>query len=85
MTDKQALDGGAAFACIAMGPSGDTEFQEGMTLRDYFAGQALQGIVAGYWANNELSGLSQRNIADDAYRHADAMIKARALSQAEGE
>jgi hypothetical protein len=48
----------------------------GMTMRDYLAGQALAGILAGYWGNPEMSGLSQRDIADEAYVIADAMMEA---------
>lgn len=43
----------------------------GMTLRDYFAAKAMQGILAagerGLYAD----------IADDAYKVADAMLRAR--------
>lgn len=49
----------------------------GMSLRDWFAGQALQGILAGYWSNESLSGLSETVIAGEAYRAADAMLGAR--------
>ena len=46
----------------------------GMTLRDYFAAKAMQGITS------TLSGTAPvlyDNIADDAYALADAMLKAR--------
>jgi hypothetical protein len=48
-------------------------FQSGMTLRDYFAGQALAGFAAhgGVWvADREV-------IARQAYKFADAMLKIR--------
>lgn len=45
---------------------------DGMSLRDYFAGQAL----AGMWSNSETSG-SMRDIAKTAYVSADAMLEAR--------
>jgi len=57
--------GGPAF------PTG-TAYQ-GMTLRDYFAAQALQGVLAA--DTEEL--LSVDAIASVAYRIADAMLKAR--------
>jgi hypothetical protein len=38
----------------------------GMTLRDWFAGQAVTGISAGYWGNPEMSGLSPLNLAHEA-------------------
>lgn len=54
--------------------------QDGMTLRDWFAGQAL-GHVAVYSLSNEWSsrgGPEWRNeAAREAYRFADAMIAAR--------
>ena len=46
--------------------------QEGMTLRDYFAARAMQGLLAGSLKSVEI-GL----IAGDCYKMADAMLKAR--------
>jgi hypothetical protein len=46
---------------------------EGMTLRDYFAAKALQGICA----SGPTSDWSNTRIAADAYALADAMLKAR--------
>jgi hypothetical protein len=48
-----------------------------MTLRDYFAGQALAGISAGYWGNPEMTGLSPQDLAAEAYALADAMLTER--------
>ena len=45
----------------------------GMDLRDYFAAKALQGIVD----SSVEAGLETTQIADSAYRIADAMMKAR--------
>ena len=45
-------------------------WQEGMTLRDYFAAKAMQGICARVQWSYEAT-------ADTAYAMADAMIKAR--------
>lgn len=58
----------------------------GMTLRDYFAGQALAGELA---AQNEAAGTYSTNTDDDFliersrffYRFADAMLKAREATQ----
>ena len=48
--------------------------QNGMTLRDYFAAKAMQGLLTA-----ELVGeYSNEHVAEIAYRIADAMIKARA-------
>ena len=46
---------------------------KGMELRDYFAAKAMQGIVD----SSVDAGLETTQIADSAYRIADAMIKAR--------
>ena len=65
MTDKQ--DGGSAFPV-------DREYlYQGMTLRDWFAGQALAGLIASCttaWPPEEV-------IAGTAYEVADAMLAAR--------
>lgn len=45
----------------------------GMTLRDYFAGQALAGMLN----SKALAHLSERGQADIAYKYADAMMEAR--------
>jgi hypothetical protein len=45
--------------------------ENGMTLRDYFAGQALAGILANNSAHNA------PYYTRVAYEHADAMLKAR--------
>ena len=47
-------------------PSG---FDTGMTLRDYFAAKAMQGIL--------FEGLDESETAKNAYAMADAMLKAR--------
>lgn len=67
---------------IAMQTAGDDEAKyiaesakalSGMTLRDYFAAKAMQGICA-----HEVTwGLSNKNIAATAYEMADKMLKAR--------
>lgn len=44
----------------------------GMTLRDWFAGQALAGI----WACPTVNG-DHQDLADEAYKTADAMLAAR--------
>jgi len=45
---------------------------EGMTLRDYFAGQALAGILSAANFGNAKDWIGQR-----AYEYADAMLAAR--------
>ena len=53
------------------------EYQEGMALRDYFAGQILSGFYAGYIANENLHAISPEEIAKEMYEVADAMLKER--------
>ena len=53
----------------------ETQALQGMTLRDYFAAKAMQGLLAGLLADR--MDVKWQNIAIDAYRQADAMLKAR--------
>ena len=49
----------------------------GMTLRDYFAAKAMQGMIA---ANGDANGFleyEEKTVAANAYKLADAMLKAR--------
>jgi hypothetical protein len=70
-------DGGPAFPHI---DSGCGRFEEGMTLRDYFAAKAMQALITGLiskpereedWLESELWAPQQ------AYVVADAMLDAR--------
>jgi hypothetical protein len=47
----------------------------GMTLRDYFAGQALAGALQNYTTSK--FGCTEKEVALGAYRYADAMLAAR--------
>lgn len=49
-----------------------TEHAVSMTLRDYFAAKALQGLVA-----DGVGSLMDEELADWSYKLADAMLKAR--------
>jgi hypothetical protein len=79
-------DGGPAFPISDVYfPNGEIQFgMAGMSLRDYFAGQALQQFVAerdhNVWAH-ERSAEARHEIARAAYRIADAMIAARKESE----
>lgn len=53
-------------------PSG---FDNGMTLRDYFAAHAMQGALSGCAARGEV--IMYSDLAKLSYEMADAMIKAR--------
>jgi hypothetical protein len=59
---------GPAFPFVE-GLAGYKENKKGMTLRDYFAGQALAGICA----NPDTSG-AYKLIVNEAYAYADAML-----------
>ena len=48
---------------------------EGMTLRDYFAGQALFGMLQNY--TTQKFGVGEQICARGAYEFADAMLAAR--------
>lgn len=78
-------DGGFAFAAVAMGPAGDAHLQEGMTLRDWFAGQALAGLMAHPKCGMVGPGYEDRTncAAREAYALADALLAER--SKAGGE
>jgi hypothetical protein len=64
-------DGGSAF------PYGQKNFtersSEGMSLRDYFAGQALAGMMA----NKNAQDWTLSEVATDCYLYADALLKHR--------
>ncbi len=64
-------DGGYAFPMEATDNTAWRDCNRGMTLRDYFAAKAMQGIVV----NGAFDKFD--HIADDAYRLADAMLRAR--------
>lgn len=68
-------DGGPAFPNIT--PDMPVDGGPGMSLRDWFAGQAMHGIVAGFWANPESLELPDKRLALLAYGAADAMLAAR--------
>ena len=52
-------------------------FHEGMTLRDHFAGLAMQGGMASGALEIFISSGKLNDYADHCYRIADAMLKAR--------
>lgn len=66
MNDKET--GGPAFPCLDSNANG----HEGLTIRDYFAAKAMQGMVSTENWNGHI-----KNTAIDAYQIADAMLKER--------
>jgi hypothetical protein len=49
--------------------------EKGMTLRDYMAAKAMQGMLSGLLAYGH--DIMWDQVAKDAYKQADAMLKAR--------
>lgn len=78
MRRTDGSDGGSAFP-IQSGVDGILNPEPGMSLRDWFAGQALAGILAGGFANtiphDDVNGGG--DAAFFAYQYADAMIARR--------
>jgi hypothetical protein len=75
MASKQIEDGGAAFPRPhSMGPAEHVWEQDGMTLRDYFAGQALAGYMA---CASHPQAPNDETMARYCYNAADAMLQAR--------
>jgi hypothetical protein len=73
MADKNEIDwGGSAFPCEG-GSDSNLYPDPGMSLRDYFAGQALSGQLA----NRYQDQWSYQEHAKRAFDQADAMIAAR--------
>lgn len=69
--DGKPLDGGPAHATWHGDP--------GMSLRDWFAGEALGSVIAGniIMMNRGSPGLDNATLAKMSYGMADAMLKAR--------
>jgi len=79
--EKVIEKGGAAFPMQQTMPDGSTFSCFGMTMRDYFAAQALNGCLS-YSVLNETWGdyhnnCSDSSLAEKCYRLADAMLAER--------
>ena len=73
-------DGGPAYPVI--GAPGASQDYQGMTLRDYFAGEALAGMLANkrfHIFGDDGDTLADEQAAQNAYDFADAMIAERAI------
>jgi len=84
MTTPNDKDGGApAFPHLETTSRGEPFHDHlGITIRDYFAAKALQGLIAST-AHPDCIPLSTKpdKIAEGAYKIADAMLKARLQAQ----
>lgn len=58
-------------------PSADMLNRRGMSLRDWFAGQALTGLLASPRGTPDGSSMTDTGAASAAYLVADAMLKER--------
>ena len=70
-------DGGPAFPETGLSGLPNGEFiygRTGMTLRDWFAGQALATLIAD---ERKCLSITIQEVANSAYEYADAMISAR--------
>ena len=80
-TQEQVNDGGAAFPVQALSlHTGEyVDGATGMSLRDYFAVQALMGMIA--FPDNEGRAsvdVWAKELSEHAYKYADAMLAERA-------
>ena len=77
---SERKDGGPAFPHpVPVGAWGDPS--QGMTLRDYFAGKALQGILSNGMSQYIFNGkaiVDGETLAKCAYEFADTMLAERA-------
>ena len=74
---EQPKDGGPAFACMAVDASGDRYGEWGMSLRDWFAGQAIAAMVKAAWDDDWPVDANAKIAATWAYAVSDAMLAAR--------
>lgn len=77
MDDDERKDGGQAYPAAWGDYQNGGDYIRGMTLRDWFAGQALSGLCAYSGAGSALLSANPRAMAGTAYVWADAMLSAR--------
>jgi hypothetical protein len=59
------------------GEGDEMNYSKGMTLRDYFAAKAMEGIYASNTEHDHEDAHIFDAVAEAAYKQADAMLKAR--------
>ncbi|MBN5205364.1 hypothetical protein JY462_11105 [Serratia marcescens] len=70
--------GGQAFPMLGnVGYNSDWQVEDGMTLRDYFAAKAMQGMLSNSVMWDLLNENQVKHVARDAFLVADAMLKVR--------
>ncbi len=72
-SDQIEAEGGPAFSYATGDPDHGGDIWPGMTLRDWFAGQALAGIMA----NLNVDCIPDSRVYQAAYKHADGMLAKR--------
>lgn len=68
---------------ISAFPSPHFDTESGMTLRDYFANSAMQGLLSSYVGSSDVYkdiSYNVKLIASHSYRLADEMLKQRELT-----
>ncbi len=71
-------DGGSAFPCFAHPNSKNGQGMSGMSLRDYFAAKALQGMLSHPGlSKTDGSDYGPSDVAQAAFELADAMLAER--------
>ena len=69
--------GGSAFPVLHWINGESTGAEEGMTLRDYFAAKAMQGLITSRHTDYENGWYAEAEVAKSAYAMADEMLEAR--------
>ena len=64
-------------------PVREGEIFHGLTVRDHFAGLALQALVTGFNSTVDGHNWTHSDFADEAYKMADAMLVERAKGGAQ--
>ena len=71
-------DGGSAFPQVHYWDDGSVTSNGGMSLRDWYAGQALAGLLSGQF--REIGKYNLSDVPNEVFDIADAMLKAREVS-----
>ena len=77
---ERPKDGGSAFPIPHDDRPGAYVAEPGMSLRDWFAGQALTGMLLASYRHDSLRRVPKgdlESVSQDAYDIADAMLEAR--------